>query len=56
MKFRLPKPVRDWIRKKEKLFPDNWIEVSECCGAPRWRETDICDDCKEHSGFMEVNY
>lgn len=26
-------------------------ELSECCGASRWGETDICSDCKEHADF-----
>lgn len=26
--------------------------VSNCCGAPCYRETDICSDCKEHCGVM----
>lgn len=56
MRFRLPKPIRDWIREREKLFIDNWVEVSECCGAERWMDTDVCSDCKEHAEFMEVNY
>jgi len=31
------------------------MEESDCCGACRWLgETDICDDCREHSGFTEV--
>ena len=56
MRFRLPKPIRDWIREREKLFIDNWVEVSECCGAERWMDTDVCSDCKEHAEFIEVNY
>ena len=26
-------------------------ELSNCCGFPRWGETDICSDCKEHADF-----
>jgi hypothetical protein len=26
-------------------------EFSNCCGASRWGETDICSDCKEHADF-----
>lgn len=52
MRFRLPKPIRDWIRSREVV--ENWVEVSECCYADRWLETDICSDCKEHTDFMEV--
>ena len=26
---------------------------SNCCGAPRWMETDLCSDCKEHADFIE---
>lgn len=55
MTFRLPKPIRDWIRSKN-LPPDKWREVSECCGAGRWRETSRCEDCKEIANFIEVNY
>jgi|TARA_B110000967_G_scaffold206793_1_gene254383 hypothetical protein len=28
-------------------------ELSNCCGASRWCETDICSDCKEHAEFNE---
>lgn len=28
-------------------------EFSNCCGAARWGETDICSDCKEHADFEE---
>ena len=55
MRFRLPKPIRDWIRAKN-LPNDEFYWVSECCGAERWMDTDICSDCKEHTEFMEVNY
>ncbi len=30
------------------------MEESDCCGADRWLGTDICGDCKEHSGFNET--
>jgi len=26
-------------------------ESSNCCGASRWFDTDICSDCKEHADF-----
>ena len=26
-------------------------ELSNCCGASRWGETDICSDRKEHADF-----
>ena len=26
-------------------------ELSNCCGALRWYETDVCSDCKEHADF-----
>ncbi len=26
-------------------------ELSNCCGASRWGETDICSNCKEHADF-----
>lgn len=31
------------------------MEESNCCGAPRWCDTDICSDCKEHADFNEEN-
>jgi hypothetical protein len=52
MRFRLPKPIRDWIRSRE--VEENWVEVSECCFADRWIDTDVCESCKEHTVFMEV--
>ena len=30
-------------------------ELSNCCGASRWSETDVCSDCKEHAEFNEEN-
>ena len=27
--------------------------LSICCGAPLYSDTDICSDCKEHSGVDE---
>ena len=27
------------------------MELSECCGASKWFETDICSQCKEHTDF-----
>jgi hypothetical protein len=29
------------------------MENSECCGAERWNDTDICSDCREHADFTE---
>ena len=29
--------------------------LSICCGAPLYSDTDICSDCKEHSGVEEDN-
>jgi len=26
-------------------------ESSNCCGASRWFDTDVCSDCKEHAEF-----
>ena len=32
------------------------MEESECCGAGRlYDTTDLCGDCREHSGFNEVD-
>ncbi len=31
------------------------MEESNCCGASRWCDTDICSDCKEHADFNEEN-
>ena len=28
-------------------------EFSNCCGAARWGETDICSDCQEHADFED---
>ena len=28
-------------------------ELSNCCGTPRWGETDLCSDCFEHADFEE---
>ena len=30
-------------------------ELSNCCGASRWYDTDRCSDCKEHAEFNEEN-
>jgi hypothetical protein len=30
------------------------MEESDCCGAERWHETDLCSECKENSGFNEI--
>lgn len=27
--------------------------LSDCCGAPKWHETDICSRCKEHTDFYD---
>ena len=27
------------------------FETSDCCGARRWNEMDICEDCREHASF-----
>jgi len=29
------------------------MEHSECCGADRWYETDICSECREHTDFTD---
>jgi len=29
-------------------------DVSTCCGASMWGETDICGDCKEHADREEM--
>ena len=26
-------------------------DLSDCCGASNWLDTDICSDCKEHADF-----
>ena len=26
-------------------------ELSNCCGASKWSETDVCSDYKEHADF-----
>ena len=28
-------------------------ELSDCCGAPIYEDTDICTECKDHCGIME---
>ena len=30
-------------------------EESECCGADRWYDTDLCSECKENTGFIEID-
>jgi hypothetical protein len=30
------------------------MEESDCCNAGRWNDTDLCDDCKEHAEFIEL--
>lgn len=29
------------------------MELSECCDAPRWNNTDLCSECKEWSEFYD---
>ncbi len=29
---------------------------SDCCGADRWNDTDICNDCREHADFTEEDF
>lgn len=29
------------------------MEISNCCGANRYNETDLCSRCKEHADFQE---
>jgi len=29
------------------------MENSDCCGADRWNDTDICSECREHADFNE---
>ena len=29
----------------------NTDEQSDCCGADRWNDTDICNECREHADF-----
>ena len=31
------------------------MEESDCCGAERWYETDLCSKCKEHTDFNETD-
>jgi hypothetical protein len=28
------------------------FEYSNCCGALRWNDTDICIECREHCKFL----
>ena len=28
-------------------------ELSNCCGAPKWGETDLCSQCLEHASWIE---
>jgi len=30
------------------------MEQSECCSASRWVDTDICDSCREHANFTDL--
>lgn len=29
------------------------MELSTCCDSPKWINTDICQDCKEHADFYD---
>lgn len=29
--------------------------ISNCCSAPKWLETDLCSQCKEHADFYDEN-
>lgn len=29
------------------------MELSTCCDAPRWLETDLCNACQEHADFYD---
>ena len=31
------------------------MKTSNCCGADRWYETDICSACKEHADFTDLD-
>ena len=31
----------------------NHDQISTCCGAPIYHDTDICSKCKEHTGFTD---
>jgi len=31
------------------------MEQSNCCGADRWYETDICSECREHADFTDLD-
>lgn len=53
MKIRFPKVVRDFIRSKPQQV-EQWYESSDCCGADRWNDTDICGECKEHAEFIQI--
>ena len=30
------------------------MEHSQCCGADRWNDTDICNECREHADFTDL--
>jgi hypothetical protein len=53
MRFKLPRPIREWIRNKSRPN-EEWFESSDCCGADRWLGTDICSECREHAEFIEI--
>lgn len=38
--------------KREYLEEKKSKELSNCCSAPVYEETDICSDCKEHCGKL----
>ena len=35
---------------------ENFMKVSNCCGAEIYEETDLCSDCKEHCGVEYEPY
>lgn len=38
----------------EKAINIDLEEVSNCCGAPMYEDSDICMDCKEHCGTTRI--
>jgi len=30
------------------------FEMSDCCSARRWNDTDICNDCREHASWEHL--
>jgi|11BtaG_2_1085332.scaffolds.fasta_scaffold00922_23 hypothetical protein len=53
MKLRLRKLLRNYTRSRRGV-KEHWYESSDCCGAGRWNETDICMECREHAEFIEI--